>query len=587
MSLGDWGTRKIRFRSFEVDFGTGELRKGDRRVRLRDKSLEVLAVLLEQPGKLVSRSELRVRLWPSDVFVDFENNINCAVSQLRYALGDSAVRPRYIETLPRKGYRFLLDPAEISLTSDKSASGLLKILVLPFQQLGESNSEDHLSDGVTEEMIVRLGASAGESLKVIARATAMTYKTTCKSVAAIGRELGVNYLVEGRLLRTENRVRINASIVNVPDGTQLWSTSREGKLSEILILQRELADAVAGRIRLLVPSDQPFSSPSPHLTDPDTYDAYLRGRALSHQLTRDGLKGGISCFREALLKDPSYAPGWASLAASQALLGLWGYAPQKQVMPEAERAARKAIELNPQSALAHSALGTVYWFHYWYLALCEQEYEHAVQLSPGDSDVRWPFFVFLSAIRGDHERAIREARLTEELDPASVLICANVGWVYYWARRYDDAVAQSRKALEMRPDYLQAHYLLGASQLANGRSREAVQAYEKASSFHQDNYSLASLAMAWGFAGEKRRAADLCDSLRQKAESSYVPAMCFAVASVGLGDHDRVFEWMERAYGERDSQLLFVRASPAYDSLRSDPRFGRLLALLGMPPHSR
>jgi len=579
---GGRGSDVVRFRSFEVDFRTGELRKGNRRVRLRDKSLEVLAVLLEQPGKLVTRSELRLRLWPDDVFVDFENNINCAVSRLRYALGDSAARPRFIETLPRRGYRLLIDPRELSSPAGAPDLAGVKLLVLPFQHLGDRLEHDYLSDGVTEEIIVRLATCGLESLKVIARATAMSYRGTRKSVAQIGRELSVDYIVEGRLFRPGNQLRINASIVHVPDGTQVWATSRDGEFSQILSLQRNVADQIADKIRAVVSSEQ-ASPPSPsRMTDPATYDTFLRGRFEYRQLTREGLMGAVKHFRQCVTTDPSYAPAWASLAASLSLLGFWGYASLVEVMPEAERSAQKAIELDNHSALAHSALGAVHWFHQWNLDAAEKEYVRALELAPGDSDIRWPVFVFLSAMRGEHERAIREARVAEELDPASVLICANVGWVYYWARRFDEAITQSRKALEMSPDCLQAYYLLGASQLAKASFEQAIRAYEKAFSFYQDNYSLASLAMAFGMAGAGRRAAELFEELHHRAECEYVPAMCFAVACVGRPEQEQVWEWLERAYADREAQLLFLKNTPAYDCLRSDPRFQHLLERLGM-----
>ncbi len=580
---GDRGPHVIFFRSFEVDFRTGELRKGNRRVRLRDKSLEVLALLIEQPGELVTRAELRVRLWPDDVFVDFENNINCAVSRLRYALGDSASRPRFIETLPRRGYRLLVSPAEISSPSEGFPFGPLKLLVLPFQHLGQEIHHDYLSDGVTEEIIVRLATCGPARLRVIARATAMSYRGTSKSVAQIGRELAVDYIIEGRLFRTGNRLRINASIVHVPDGTQIWATSRDAEVDEILTLQREVADNITGHVRSLVSGDQTVPSTSLRMTDAGTYDAFLRGRFQYRQLTCEGLTGAVKEFRQCVTIDPSYAPAWASLANSLVLLGFWGYAALPEVMPEAERSARKAIELDPQSALAHGALGMVSWLHHWDLDSAEKEYFRALELSPGDSDIRWPLFLFVSTMREDHARATREARIAEELDPASIVVCANVGWVYYWARKFDDAIAQARKALRMSPDCIQAYYLCGASQLAKSGFEEAVRTYEKAFSFYQDSYSLALLAMAFGLAGARSRAAELFDDLRHRAECGYVPAMSFALAAIGLGDTDRVFEWLDRSYSNREAQVLFLGSMPIFDPLRSDARFQRLLERSGVP----
>ncbi len=580
---GDRGPQVVRFRSFEVDFRTGELRKGNRRVKVRDKSLEVLAMLLEEPGRLVTREEIRARLWPDDVFVDFGNNINCAVSRLRYALGDSATRPRFIETLPKKGYRLLISREELSSPFGVLEPGGIKLLVLPFQHLSDDVRHDYLSDGVTEEVIVRLATCGNHGLRVIARATAMSYRETRKSVAQIGRELGVVYIVEGRLLRSGSQLRVNASIVHVPDGTQVWATSRDADVDQIITLQRELADSVAGHVRFLVSGDQTMPAASLRVTDAQTYDAFLQGRFQYRQLTCEGLSGAVKHFRRCVSIDPSYAPGWASLANSLALLGFWGYAALSEVMPDAERSARKAIELDPQAALGHCALGIVSLFHLWDPESAEKEFFRALELSPGDSDIRWPLFVFLSSVRADHDRAAREAKIAEELDPASVIVCAHVGWVYYWARRFDDAIAQARKALEMSPDCIQAYYLLGASQLAKSSYEEAIRTYEKAFSFYQDSYSLALLSMAFGLAGAKSRAAELFEDLRHRADCGYVPAMSFALAAIGLGDMDRVFDWLDRSYSNREAQVLFLGSMPVFDPLRSDARFQRLLERFGVP----
>ncbi len=240
---------RFRFRSLEVDFKTGELKRGNRRLRLREKPLGVLAMLLERSGQLVTRSELRGRLWPDDVFVDFENNINSAVSRLRFALGDSARRPQYIETFPRRGYRFLVNPSELVPVPGTAPSERVKLVVLPFQNLGRDPQDRYISDSTTEAITVRLGACKG--FAVIARTTAMTYRGVDKAISQIGCELGVDYLVEGSMFRVGSRVRINASIVHFPDDVQIWATSREGRTSEILALQRDLADRIAERLCLI------------------------------------------------------------------------------------------------------------------------------------------------------------------------------------------------------------------------------------------------------------------------------------------------------------------------------------------------
>jgi len=573
------GPTVIRFGDYEADLRSGELRKRGTRIRLPGQSFAVLALLLEHPGELVTREELRARLWPSDVFVDFENNLNTAVGRLREALGDSAEKPRFIETLPRRGYRFIARLSEAPVRVPSPARRI-KLAVLPLENLSGDPAKEYFSDGMTEELITQLAGLAPERLGVIARTSAMHYKGTCKDIARIGRELGVDYVVEGSVRRADDRVRISAQLILVSDQTHLWAQSYDGELGDILKLQSEVAEAITRQIEVTV-------SPRRVITVvPEAYDAYVKGLYHFNQLHPSGLDKAVEYFELAIGKDPRYAPAYGKLATAHALLGFFGWVAASEAFPTAEKAALAALQVDDTHPDAHHTLAVVHWFHHWNLAAAEREWERTVELAPNDPFHRWGVFIFLSSMREDHRRAIAEAELARELDPLSVLIRSNFGWVLYWSRHYDRAIAESRAALEMDPNCLMAYYILGLASLAKSAFNDAIAALLEATHRFGDHFSLGYLGMAYGLAGRRAEAREVLSQLERRAASQDVRPIHFAWVHVGLGENQTALDWLETAYAKHNTNVLFLRCVPFYDPLRSEPRYEQLLARLPLLPRA-
>jgi TolB-like protein/Tfp pilus assembly protein PilF len=562
----------IHFGPFEVDGGARVLRKRGLRIKLRRQSFDILSALLEHPGETVTREDLRRRLWPETIFVDFEDSLNSAVKRLRSALGDSAVTPKYVETIPRVGYRFMARAESAA----KAGGGALRMLVLPFSNLSGEPAQDYLSDGLTEEVTGQL-ALLDPSLAVIARTSAMHYKGSRKGIAAIAVELNLDYVLEGSVRRSEGWVRVAAQLIDARRETHLWANSFEGELTDFLHFQCEIAQAVARDIRLQV------VPPVVAAVATEAYDAYIRAISHASKFTPSELTASVKWFEAAIAIEPRFAKAWARLAVIWAHMALWTYAPGREAFPKAEAAARRALELDERLADAHEALGTVDWFYHWDMEASARELERAVQLNPSSAFARTNWSIFLASMKSDFERANLEAVQAQALDPLSPGICAHVGWIYYWGRQFGRAIRQCRRALELDPRSLTAYYILGLSQMGEGQLGESIATFETCAATHGDSLSLSYLASACGLAGERQRAESLLAELECRSKSQSVPATCLAAAHLGLGNLQIALDYLERALEEHDTHLLMLRVSARWDPLRQDPRFIDLLRKL---PHA-
>ncbi len=563
------------FGPYELDLRSGELRQHGRKIRLQAKSFEVLALLLERAGDLVTREELRNRLWPADVAVEFENNLNTAVARLRHALHDAPDKPKFIETLPRRGYRFIADV----VFPHSAAVRKLRIAVLPFENLSGDPEQEYFVDGVTEELITRLAAAAPARLGVIARTTAMRYRHTRKDVARVGRELNLDYIVEGSVRRVDDRVRISAQLIETSGQTHVWAQSYDLELRNILSAQSAVAQTIVRQIDLTA---SPMMEHAP--VDPQAFDEYVRGLKEFNKFTQSGLEKAAECFSLAIAHDSGYSRAYAKLAVTCANAALWGSAPSAKVMLQAEAAAARALELDPALSDAHVGLGCVHWFFHWDFSAAQREIERAAELNPNDSTAHWALAAFLGAMREDHESAAREAALATELDPLSSLIRANTAWLHYWTRHYDRAMAQGTSALELDENCLQAYYVLALAACAKGSFEVGVDAARAASRRSADVMSLALFGLAAGLAGEREQALAVLRQLQERAVSQYIPSFCLVWLHLGLGETQTALDWVERACAERETRVLWLRVSPAYDSLRADGRYHRLLQRIGLPP---
>ena len=562
------GSPVVRFGPFEVDLLAGELYKHGIRLKLRDKSAELLEVLLERPGQTVTREELRNRLWPADVFVDFENSINTAVARLREALGESAECPKFIETLPRRGYRFT--------GSASTPVAKVRLAVLPLENLSGDPGQELFSDGLTEELITELATVAPEHLSVVARTSAMHYKGSRRPLHEIGAELGLDYLVEGSVRRSGDRIRVSAQLIRTADQTHIWAHSYDAEQRDILAVQAEVARAVAGEIRVALTGTRPAPAVAP-----EAHDAYILGL---HWLNLGAFEAANECFRRAIGVDQRFARAHAKLAMGHTISGFFAQTPFPDTYPLAESAAKRALELDETLADARLALALVYWLHHWNFSACRRELECLCKQHPNYPGGHWALAVNCGAFEEDHARALAEVNLTEELDPLNLFFrTTGCGWVHYWARQYDRAIEHGRKTLEMDANSLQALALIGWSAVAARRFDVALPVLELAVDKSGDPFSLAGLGMARAASGDRTGADLILTRLDERAKSSFVPPMCFAWVHVGRGDATSAIRYLERAVEQHDVQVLCIRASPSSDPIRGDSRFQRLVDRLGLP----
>ncbi|HLK69773.1 MAG TPA: winged helix-turn-helix domain-containing protein [Bryobacteraceae bacterium] len=578
------GTRKlIRFDSFAVDLHAGELRKLGVKIKLREQSFAILALLLEHPCEVVTREELRARLWPADVFVEFDNNLNTAVTRLREALGDSAEKPRYIETLPRRGYRFMVSVSTGLPGPEELRAGYVRLAVLPFDNLSGDPAQEYFSDGMTEELITELACIAPGRLGVIARTSAMRYKGSRKEVARIGRELNVDYVVEGSVRRADNRVRISAQLIKVSDRTHLWAKSYDSELRDVLKLQSDAAQAIARQIDVNLTRSAAQRTQHAHDVELEAYNAYLLGLHQFSRASPSSFEKAVEYFRLAIDRDPRFGPAYAKLAMAQALSAFFGYAPHVEAFPKAESAARRALEFEGSLTEAHTALGLVHWFHHWNLGECDRELERAVGLNPNDPAAHWTMAMFLGSMKEEHQHAAIEASLALSLDPLSIAIRSMTCWLPYWARHYDRAIAQARATLDLDENAPQAYYVLGTAARAKGDFDDAITALEQSAAKFGDPFSLAYLGMTYGLAGKHDRARAVLNRLEQSCGPHRVLPIFLAFIYAGLGENRVAIDHIEKAFEEHDALVLWLGVSPDWDSLRHEPRFQNLLVRLNLP----
>jgi TolB-like protein len=414
---------------------------------------------------------------------------------------------------------------------------------------------------------------------VIARTSAMHYKGSNKDVARIGRELDVDYVVEGSVRRANDRVRISAQLIQAGDQAHLWAKSYDSELPDALKLQSDVARAIAQQVHINLSLRREPRPERVQAVNLEAYDAYLMGL---HQFSRASPMGfgkAIECFRLAIEKDPRFAPAYAKMAITHALNSYFGYAPYSEAFPNAESAARKALELDDSLTEAHSALAIVHWFHHWNLAACERELECAVGLGPNDPTAHWTLAMFLGSMKEDHQRAATEASLAQSLDPLSIAIRSMTCWIHYWARRYDQAMAQARATLELDENASQAYYVLGTASRAMGAFDDAIAILEQANGRFRDPFSLAYLGMTYGLAGKRDQAQAVLGQLEQRR----VPSIFAAYVYVGLGENELAMDRIEKAFDEHDGFVLVLRVSPDWDLLRPEARFQQLLRRLDLP----
>jgi TolB-like protein/Tfp pilus assembly protein PilF len=565
------------FGPFRIEQGERLLRRGTEVIPLAPKAVETLLVLASSGGRVVEKEELIQRIWP-DTFVE-EGGLARNISLLRKVLGEGAEDHQYIETIPRRGYRFVALVSEASHDDAPARS----LAVLPLANLSDDPAQDFFADGMTDELISYLMKL--EALRVSSRTSVMAYKGVSKPLRQIAQELDARWIVEGTVLHSAGRVRITARLIDGATENHLWAETYEKDMRDVLALQSEVANDIARAIRVKVSSPEQARLAQFRPVNPDAYQDYLRGRYFWNNRTADGLKRAREYFRQAIAKDPTYAPAHSGLADAYALLGSTGYdvMPPREAMPLAKAAAANALQIDDALAEAHAALGYVTLVYDWDWRGAERELRRALELNPGYAAAhQWQGELLMGL--NQPEQATEAFRRALDLDPLSIPCNLGLGWSYYFAHQYDLAIEQYRKTLEIAPNVPMALYGLGLSYHHKRLFKQGSVEFERALKFFEGEAAAVMLMGVAHALGGKREAAlkDLAE-LRELSRQKYVPAVYSAFIYVVLNDLDHAFECLHRACDERSSYMIFLNVQPSMEHLRADPRYQDLAKRIGLP----
>ncbi len=572
----------VRFGSFEFDVRARELRAGGTRVRLQEQPFEILRLMLERPGDVVTREELRDRLWPQGTFVDFEHSLNAAVKRLRAALGDDAGHPRFVETLPRRGYRFIatLDRAPFGGAAVQGDRALprVRLAVLPFSNLSDG-AQEYFSDGLTEEMIAQLGGLCRDRIAVLARWSSMVFKGSSLRAREIGEALGADYLLEGSVRREGDRVRITARLVEAVGETHLWSETYERNLTGCLSVQAEVAARIARSLALELSAGEVVAPSTP---DPFAYQAYLKGRYYWNKPGDDGLEQAIAFYQRAIASAPAYGAAHAALARARIARAEYYRDLPRQALTIARADAARALEIDPTLHEAHLALADAARMLEWDWPGADAAYTQSIARNPSCEGAHRGYAAMLTAL-GRHGEAVRESERARELDPLCLVVGTSAGWTHYAAGDYRAAISHCRNTLDMAPEFMPARRLLGAAYLQAGRDAQALAELESAAALSDpDPVLLSWLAHAKAITGAPTEATALIARARSLESERYVPAYHLALAYAGLGNHDAAFAALDTACLDRDPALCGVAVEPRFQPLHGDVRFRQLVTRVGL-----
>jgi TolB-like protein/tetratricopeptide (TPR) repeat protein len=577
-------SRIVRFEAFEANLDSGELRKHDLRVHLRGQSFQVLAALLEHPGEIVTRGELHHRLWRGEVFVDFENDLNAVVARLRQVLSDRADKPRFIETMPRFGYRFV---APVSYVPPPRQADRSRIIVLPFLNLSGNPEKEYLVDAITDEIITGLASIDSEHLAVIALTTAMRYKHARRDVTAIRRELNVQYIAEGSVRWIGDRIRVNVRLIQTNDQTQLVARRFEAIPSEIFRLHASIVKRIASCMPSLSPKVRRKQFQRKPTEDMGAYDEYIKGRHQLWKYTAESLTEARQHLESALARDPCFAAACNALAELYWSVEFWGYVPPQETDRMGRYYALRAMEIDSSSAETHVFLSLFSprignKLHDYDWAGIQDQIAHARVLNPGLRMVRVRHAMVL-AILGNPDAAATELEFALESDPLSFDVRAWLTMMFYLGRHFDRALKEATRLEDLEPGHFASYQLLGYVYLGMHRFGEAVAAFRKSVELSCElPISLGLLGMSLGFEGNRREAQVVLERLRNLASQRYVKPTCYAFTHLGLGNIDEAFLWLDRSIDARDRHIEPIKTYPFLDPLRSDARFTALLRKMNL-----
>ena len=631
--MGVFTAREFHFADFTLDRSTYRLQRGERLMHLEKLPMELLILLVERRGELVSRHEIAERLWGKDVFLETDRSINTAIGKVRVALRDDPQNPRFVETVVGKGYRFAApivfnngdsDPQEQPLPPPVQAesdppvpssekrflsirisvlvgavvvlaflagdwligrwdqrtkhSTIESLAVLPLKNLSGDPTQEYFAEGMTEALIGRL--SLIQNLRVVSRTSVMSFKDTHVSAPEIAKSLHVDALVEGSVIREGSRIRVTAQLIRGATDEHFWSETYDRDLRDAFALQSEVAQSIAGRVEVTLTGKERARLVSVRHIAPEVYESYLKGR-FGKSNTKAEVEQSVAYFKDAIRQDPTFAPAYVSLASAYGAMGspYLGASPD-EVRPKMIAALSKALELDPEVAEANLILAVAY-ENQWQWAESAAEFKRALALNPNDAGAHLGFGHWL-LFQGRTEEAIAWCQRARELDPLGT--GTDMGWILFQARHYDEAIRELRSAVAVAPDDAYAHWFLGFALIANGQPNEAIASLEKARSLSGGSPPVIGvLARAYAHAGRRTEALRLVDELKRRQQKGYVPAAAFVQAYLAIGDNEQAFAWLERAYQEKSEILAYLKVESFFDPLRSDPRFADLVRRVGLP----
>jgi TolB-like protein/Flp pilus assembly protein TadD len=571
-------SRAFRFGGFVLDVSAYELRKQGRSIKVERRPMELLMLLVERRGELVTRDEIVNRLWGRDVFIDIDTSVNTVIRKIRRALRDSADHSRFIQTVQGKGYRFIADV--------EHATGAV-LAVLPFATLQGAADQDYVADGLTEETIVGLGQIDPERLSVIGRTSSMTYRRTTKTLNEIGRELGADYLLEGSVRTANGRCRIASTLIRARDQVQVWTETYERDSNDLLGLQAELGRAIAQQIQLRLSPQRAATIARRQTQNPEAYDLYLRGRYHYNRMTPATTARALDCFRRATILDPAYALAWAGIADTYSSRLFNSDTRPSDVSAQARAAAEQALKTGGTVPEALTSAAIVQFLFDWDWRAAEANLRSAVALDPNSAQGYWMLGHAISQ-QGRHDEALAAARRARELDPLSALSHSMSSQIAFSARNLKAAAGHAREALLTEPDFWVAYWQLGQAYQQMGRTDQALEAFAEASRLSNGNSKPISVsAYTLAITGHVSEARDALTALEQRSRGRYVPPYAIALVYAGLNDDRRVFEWLDNALAVRDVHLIYVLVDPKWDPFRKDERFQALLRRCGFTEKGR
>ena len=627
-------TDRVQFGVFELDLQNAELRKSGVKVKLQEQPLKILKILLENPGRIVGREELQRRVWPANTFVEFDQGLYSAMARLRDALGDSSESSRFIETVARRGYRFIapvtaVPTAQDAASEQKTKSGsdkgltlrrlavnlmaglvggalllalvlgfnmagvrqwlhsrpspIRSVAVLPFENLSGDPGQEYFTDGMTDELITDLAQLP--YLQVISRTSVMRYKNSRETLPQIARELNVDAVVEGTLARSGDRVRIRVQLIRAADDHHLWAQAYEREIGNLFSMQTDAAREIAEQVGINVGSSGPSPSRSIHPTAPEAYENYLKGRYSARTRKRSDMEEAAAYFREAIRQDPELALAYAGLADAYLFeLNFGSDSDAKDAIAKTRVTATKALEINPNLAEPHVILAILAESVDWNWAEADKQYKRALELEPGSAEAHCERATFLAAM-GRPAEAVAEVETAVKLDPLSANTHARAGWAYGFAGEHDREIDESQKALQIDPGIVTARAHLINGYMAKGMYDQGMSEFEKyAVQRDFSPESISAIKNAYQKSGIRGYWQELINLIEQKRMPGFVDNSFLASNYAALGNKAKALEYLEKGYAEREGDMEFLNVIPEFRILDSEPRFQELVRKVGLPP---